>query len=55
MGCVIVISKSRKSVLKGYVNSLLLPPTNLKGIARLYNDKKLFVISMFLATIAVTL
>ena len=56
MGCVIVSSKSRKPLLVGYVTSLLLPPHNLKGIARLYNarpfGKKLLVISMFLATAA---
>ena len=62
MGCVIVSSKSTKSLLTGYVTSLLLLPYNLKGIARLYNapvyacsfGKKLFVISMFLATTAAT-
>ena len=63
MGCVIVFSKSRKSLLTGYVTSLLLPAHNLKGIARLNNalvyprtfGKKLLVISMFLATTAAAL
>ena len=35
MGCVIVSSKSRKSLLTGYVTSLLMPHTTLQ--ARLYN------------------
>ena len=37
MGCVIVSSKARKTLMTGYVTSLLLYPHNLKGIARLYN------------------
>ena len=43
MGCVIVSSKSTKSLLTGYVNSLLLPPYNLLcPLSLMHSTVKLF-------------